>query len=264
MFNKRVDMAPAITLTPSSGQATTVVTVTGTGFTNNGNIPAATGIKVDSIAVTITPANPSISNVGAWTGTFVMPIRLTTPVFDLKFGAHTILATDNMGVNASATFTLTNVINVAQEWIGEVDGSGDGSAYWHFVPTKGAETTGVLTLYSIETGSLIGETTTGTIATVLQDADLNLPVNWLVGAYLKYTSGPAAVDAPLIISANTTTTITTAAFANAPNDHGDTFIILATRPELVNTNASPYTNPGKLVGVIVNSDDNQPLWTVWG
>ena len=125
-------MAPAITLTPSSGAKSTVVTITGTGFTNNGNIPIANGVTVDAQVVVTVPANPSISNVGAWTGTFVMPIRLTTPVFDLKFGAHTILATDNMGVNASATFTLTNTANVAQEWIGEVDGSANRPNHHHF------------------------------------------------------------------------------------------------------------------------------------
>jgi hypothetical protein len=257
-----VDMPAAITLTPSAGAKSTVVTIAGTGFTGGGNIPALAGVTVDTIAVVTTPANPAIAPGGTWTATFVMPIALTTPVFDLKFGAHTILATDNIGLNASAIFTVTQIANVTQTWVGEIDGS-DGQTYWHTAPEKGALAKGVMGLYELEEGSLLGTTTTGTIATVLHDTDLNLPVNWFVGAYLKYTSGPAAVDAPLIIAANTATTITTAAFAHAPNDHSDTFMIVAKIPELVPTNAPPiYTST--LKGSVVSSDDNQPLWTVWG
>jgi hypothetical protein len=188
-----------------------------------------------------------------------MPIALATPVFDLKFGAHTIVATDNIGLTASATFTVTQIANVTQKWVGE----GVDSTYWHTAPEKGTLAKGVMGFYELETGGLTGTTTTGTIATVLHDTDLNMPVNFLVGAYLRYTSGPAAVDTPLIIASNTATTITTAAFAHAPNDHGDTFIIVAKIPELVNTNVPPiYTST--LSGNVVSSDDNQPLWAVWG
>jgi hypothetical protein len=71
-----------------------------------------------------------------------------------------------------------------------------------------------------------GTTTAGTTSVLLQDTSASWITNQYVGYYLLYTSGPAAGQAQ-VITANTPTTISTAAFSAAPDSSGDTFVIVA-------------------------------------
>ncbi len=75
-----------------------------------------------------------------------------------------------------------------------------------------------------------GTTTTGTTSTVLHDTGLQVnggtpATNSLVGDTLIYTSGPASGQSQ-VITANTGTTITTAAFSPAPSSSGNTFSVV--------------------------------------
>ena len=76
-------------------------------------------------------------------------------------------------------------------------------------------------------------TTSGSSATVLQQATASWAVNQWVGYYLEYTSGPAAGQF-LLIASNTPTTITTAvSFSPAPTPGGgDSFVVSPSTPLL--------------------------------
>ncbi len=83
---------------------------------------------------------------------------------------------------------------------------------------------GFCTFASCPTGSLVGTTTAGTTSTTLTDSALTLIANALVGDTLTYTSGTAAGHSQAI-TANTATTISTAAFSPGPAGSGDTFTV---------------------------------------
>ena len=85
-----------------------------------------------------------------------------------------------------------------------------------------------INFFMTQSGHITGKTTAGTTSTVLQDSNLGATSGSLVGLYLQYTSGPAAGKSQLITS-NTATTITTAAFSPVPSGSGDNFVVTPVR-----------------------------------
>jgi hypothetical protein len=82
-----------------------------------------------------------------------------------------------------------------------------------------------INFFITQSGYAAGTTTSGTTSTSLHDSNLGATPGSLVGLYLQYTSGPAAGRFQLI-TGNTATTITTAAFAPAPSSGGgDSFVV---------------------------------------
>ena len=86
-------------------------------------------------------------------------------------------------------------------------------------------------LYSITSGPT-GTSTTGTTATVLQDTGADWTAGEWVGDDLEYTSGPA-MGQSRPITANTATSVTTAAFSPAPTlTGGDSFSLVTDQATL--------------------------------
>jgi len=93
-----------VTVSPTSGPVGTVVTITGTDFTQYGNITATTGI---TLAGTTTWANPFIDldTRDAYSDNDDFITTLTIPA-TIGGGAKTVSVTDTSAKNATATFTV--------------------------------------------------------------------------------------------------------------------------------------------------------------
>lgn len=103
------------------------------------------------------------------------------------------------------------------QWLEEAPGS---TSYTPATDCSAPTTTLTCTFV---TSGVTGTTTTGTTSTVMTNAGATYTANAFVGALLTYTSGPAA-DETEVITSNTATTITTAAFSPAPTPTGgDTY-----------------------------------------
>ena len=96
-----------------------------------------------------------------------------------------------------------------------------------------------INFFMTQSGYATGNTTAGTISTVLHDSNLGATSGSLVGLYLQYTSGPAAGQSQVITS-NTATTITTAAFSPAPSSSGNSFVVTPIRYSGSSASFTPY------------------------
>ncbi|MCW4011243.1 MAG: hypothetical protein NWF05_11615 [Candidatus Bathyarchaeota archaeon] len=103
---------PVITLSPNSGPANTLVTVTATGFGPNTAFTSATAVKFGATAysgaTTLLPNSPTTTEQG----TAVFMFGVGTSTVDFTAGAHTVTVTDDLGNKATATFTVTSAAKV--------------------------------------------------------------------------------------------------------------------------------------------------------
>lgn len=105
-------MPAAITLTPNTGFVGTVVTVTGTGFTDSSTIATTT---FNLVGMTMTPAHQTTTGAGAITApgfTFTVPASTN--------GAKAVVVTDASSVSASADFTVDSAITLGSGGLGKV------------------------------------------------------------------------------------------------------------------------------------------------
>jgi hypothetical protein len=246
-------MVAAIVLSPTSGAYSTVVTVTGAGYTGGG-AATITVFTIGTASPTTTPSTVTVANDGSWTATFIVPATI-------KVGAETVTATDSGAASATAVFTITQPTNVSVTYTGKITTGTDGGAEYTFVPLVGKMVGGVETFKQNQIGHLTG-VTTSTSSTVLTDTSLTAPTNWLVNAFLTYTSGPAAGQS-LIISANTATTITTGAFSPIPTALGGDSYRIDGDSNVVNTNIPPNQISKNIGTLTLAVEDSQPLWTTW-
>jgi hypothetical protein len=91
---------PAITLSPTSGNVGSSVTVTGSGFAASSTVT----INYDGVVQTTSPATVTTSSSGAFSASFSVPASVV--------GAHTVSASDGSS-SSSATFTVTQSITLA-------------------------------------------------------------------------------------------------------------------------------------------------------
>src|SRR6476619_590940 len=94
--------AAGLTLSPSSGQVGTVVTLSGSGYTATKTISA----KFSGAAVTVSPANVKTTSTGA------IPAGVTITIPTATAGAKTIVV-NAASSSGSAIFTLTNTAPTA-------------------------------------------------------------------------------------------------------------------------------------------------------
>jgi hypothetical protein len=87
-----------ITLSPSSGTAGTIVTVSGDGF----HVFSAMSLQYNGAAISTIPAQVQTDATGAFTATFAVPSWSNS-------GPNIVRATDTQGISAIATFTDTSV-----------------------------------------------------------------------------------------------------------------------------------------------------------
>jgi hypothetical protein len=94
-----------VTLSPSSGNVGTTVTISGTGFTANATISHSGGVVFAGTAVSIGSSNIRVASNGTWSATFTVP--------NASSGAEGVTATDSSSVSATATFTVTANLTVS-------------------------------------------------------------------------------------------------------------------------------------------------------
>ena len=252
---------PTLTLSPTSGAGSLTVTMSGVGFTGGG-AATVTALTIGGIDIfsTVLPNPLTIANAGTFTGTFVVPMAT------LGYKSVTVHATDSGAANASASFIITPVSSVISEAGGAMNQLGPGgSAFWDAeIPKMTDQIGGVEVIITDDIGHLKGVSASATNAgaATVTVTPLKLPVNYLVGAYIKFISGPAS-GLSLPIASNTATVITcTGVFGIAPTPAGgDTFIIIGDQ-RLYYTNVPPYAIGEQRTGTIVYSTDNQPLWVI--
>ena len=87
-----------ITLSPSTGMAGTVVTMTGDGFDVSSNM----SLQYNGVAVSTIPSQLKTDATGAFTATFTVPSWSNS-------GQNVVRATDGQGISAVASFTDTSV-----------------------------------------------------------------------------------------------------------------------------------------------------------
>jgi len=92
----KVIVPATITLSPTAGQRSTTVTVTGSNFNPN----SAITIKFDGSTLATTPTPVTTSSTGAFSATITIPNTASA-------GSHIISATDAAGKSASATFSVS-------------------------------------------------------------------------------------------------------------------------------------------------------------
>jgi hypothetical protein len=99
--------APALTLTPATAQPNQAVSVTGTGFTTGGGVTIASiavgGVVLPSSKINSGSANPvQVDSAGNFVAIVMVPVNGAT----LAAGSLTVLATDSLGGQGSATLTI--------------------------------------------------------------------------------------------------------------------------------------------------------------
>ncbi len=254
-------MTAKIVLTPSTGAGSTVVTIAATGFTTGSHNMSTLLVGGVDLSSTTTPALPSAMTSGAITFT------LTLPMAAYGYNTVTFVATDDNAATASASFIVTPITSVLSEAAGGTSQLGPGgSGFWDTeIPKITDQTGGTEVIVTDDIGHLKGVSSASTNAgaATVTVTPLKLPVNYLVGAYIKFLTGPA-IGLSLPIASNTATVITcTGVFGVAPTAAGgDTFIIIGDQ-RLYYTNVPPFALGELRTGTIVYSNDNQPLWVVW-
>jgi hypothetical protein len=255
-------MTAKIVLTPSTGAGSTVVSIAATGFTTGSHNMSTITLNGLSMATTCTPSLPAAMTSGAVTITFIIPMAT------FGYGTFTVVATDDNSATASASFTITPVATIEKLAGGGMSQLGPGGSGYYAsanTPTLTDQTAGIEEIVDNWIGNMTGissAATNSSNATVTVYGQ-TMPVNYLVNAYIQFTSGPA-IGLQLIIASNTASVITcTGVFGVAPTAAGgDSFIIVGNN-STVYTNIPPFAVGEMRTGTIVYSSDNQPLWVIW-
>jgi type II secretory pathway pseudopilin PulG len=93
------------TLSVSSANVGTTVTISGTGFTGGGLISHSSGVTFDGTNISVGSSSVSIASNGTWSSTFTVP--------NASNGSQTVNATDSSGVSDSANLTVTAQITLS-------------------------------------------------------------------------------------------------------------------------------------------------------